>query len=100
MIKCILVCDARKKYYHLNFLKVWKVLNKILYEPFPSKGYCWLTRHSLTTHIQQHYSVIGTYMSFMTFDLTACHDMDQWPEPVPGETVNLPIFGSVLQVSK
>ncbi|OWF45695.1 protein DENND6A-like isoform X2 [Mizuhopecten yessoensis] len=27
----------------------------------------------------------------------ACHDMDQWPDPVPGETVNLPIFGSVLQ---
>ncbi|KAK3103615.1 hypothetical protein FSP39_020536 [Pinctada imbricata] len=28
----------------------------------------------------------------------ACHDIDQWPSPVAGETVNLPIFGTVLQV--
>ena len=30
--------------------------------------------------------------------VSACHDMDQWPNPVPGETVNLPIMGSVIQV--
>ncbi|KAJ8301413.1 hypothetical protein KUTeg_020400 [Tegillarca granosa] len=28
----------------------------------------------------------------------ACHDIDQWPPPIPGDTVNLPIFGTVLQV--
>ncbi|GFO44537.1 sarcolemmal membrane-associated protein [Plakobranchus ocellatus] len=27
----------------------------------------------------------------------ACHDIDQWPSPVPGETLNLPIMGTVLQ---
>ncbi|CAL1527157.1 unnamed protein product [Lymnaea stagnalis] len=28
----------------------------------------------------------------------ACHDIDQWPLPVPGDTLNLPIMGTVLQV--
>ncbi|XP_013404768.1 protein DENND6A isoform X2 [Lingula anatina] len=28
----------------------------------------------------------------------ACHDIDQWPEPTPGETLNLPLMGSVVQV--
>lgn len=28
----------------------------------------------------------------------ACHDIDQWPNPIPGETVNLPLLGTVLQV--
>lgn len=28
----------------------------------------------------------------------ACHDIDQWPNPTPGETVNLPLLGTVLQV--
>ncbi|XP_012944865.1 protein DENND6B isoform X2 [Aplysia californica] len=27
----------------------------------------------------------------------ACHDIDQWPIPVPGDTLNLPIMGTVLQ---
>ncbi|XP_052281111.1 protein DENND6A-like isoform X2 [Dreissena polymorpha] len=27
----------------------------------------------------------------------ACHDIDQWNAPIPGETMNLPIFGTVLQ---
>ncbi|XP_014782482.2 protein DENND6A isoform X4 [Octopus bimaculoides] len=27
----------------------------------------------------------------------ACHDIDQWPSPTPGETLNLPIFGTILQ---
>jgi hypothetical protein len=31
--------------------------------------------------------------------LTACHNIDQWPAPTPGETLNLPLLGSVLQVS-
>ena len=29
----------------------------------------------------------------------ACHDIDQWPCPVPGDTLNLPIMGTVIQVS-
>ncbi|CAH1784707.1 unnamed protein product, partial [Owenia fusiformis] len=28
----------------------------------------------------------------------ACHDIDQWPPPVPGQTLNLPIMGTVIQV--
>ncbi|XP_062610729.1 protein DENND6A-like, partial [Saccostrea cucullata] len=28
----------------------------------------------------------------------ACHDVDQWPCPLGGDTVSLPIFGNVLQV--
>ncbi|ELU00735.1 hypothetical protein CAPTEDRAFT_175751 [Capitella teleta] len=28
----------------------------------------------------------------------ACHDIDQWPPPIPGNTVNLPIMGTVVQV--
>ncbi|KAK7102863.1 hypothetical protein V1264_021024 [Littorina saxatilis] len=27
----------------------------------------------------------------------ACHDIDQWPTPVPGDTLNLPIMGTVIQ---
>lgn len=28
----------------------------------------------------------------------ACHDIDQWSNPVPGDTLQLPIMGTVLQV--
>lgn len=28
----------------------------------------------------------------------ACLDIGQWPAPVPGETLNLPVLGTVLQV--
>ncbi|XP_025107449.1 protein DENND6A-like isoform X2 [Pomacea canaliculata] len=28
----------------------------------------------------------------------ACHDIDQWPDPIPGDTLNLPIMGTVIQV--
>ncbi|XP_077987090.1 protein DENND6A-like isoform X2 [Glandiceps talaboti] len=28
----------------------------------------------------------------------ACHDIDQWPAPTPGETLHLPTMGVVLQV--
>ncbi|GAB6022992.1 Protein dennd6a, variant 2 [Chamberlinius hualienensis] len=27
----------------------------------------------------------------------ACHDLDQWPSPIPGELCNLPLMGTVLQ---
>ena len=30
--------------------------------------------------------------------IAACHDIDQWPAPVPGETLHLPIMGCVLQL--
>ena len=29
----------------------------------------------------------------------SCHDIDQWPPATPGATLNLPIMGTVLQVS-
>ncbi|KAK3609536.1 hypothetical protein CHS0354_007340 [Potamilus streckersoni] len=29
----------------------------------------------------------------------ACHDIDQWPPPIPGETLSLPIFGEVIQAT-
>ncbi|XP_060885974.1 protein DENND6B [Labrus mixtus] len=29
---------------------------------------------------------------------TVCHEIDQWPSPVPGMTLNLPVMGVVLQV--
>jgi hypothetical protein len=29
----------------------------------------------------------------------ACHNIDQWLAPLPGETINLPLIGSVIQVS-
>lgn len=28
----------------------------------------------------------------------ACHDIDRWPSPVPGKTLNLPLMGMVLHV--
>jgi len=29
----------------------------------------------------------------------AFHDIDRWPSPVPGETINLPLLGTIIQVS-
>ncbi|KAA0721070.1 Protein DENND6B DENN domain-containing protein 6B [Triplophysa tibetana] len=29
---------------------------------------------------------------------TVCNEIDQWPAPVPGETLNLPVMGVVMQV--
>lgn len=29
----------------------------------------------------------------------ACHDIDQWPFPVPGKMVTLPVFGTAIQVN-
>nr|XP_039247890.1 protein DENND6A-like [Styela clava] len=29
---------------------------------------------------------------------TACHDVDQWPRPEPGQTLDLPLVGTVVQV--
>lgn len=31
-------------------------------------------------------------------NFVACHDIDQWPAPNPGETLNLPLMGTVIQV--
>lgn len=30
--------------------------------------------------------------------LTVCNEMDQWPRPAPGLTLNLPVMGVVFQV--
>lgn len=27
-----------------------------------------------------------------------CNEIDQWPPPVPGQTLNLPVMGVVIQV--
>lgn len=32
--------------------------------------------------------------------LEVCNEIDQWPNPSPGQTLNLPIVGVVLQVSR
>ncbi|XP_054163497.1 protein DENND6A-like [Oppia nitens] len=29
----------------------------------------------------------------------ACHDIDQWPPPTPGSTLNLPLLGVILQIT-
>lgn len=29
----------------------------------------------------------------------ACHDIDQWPLPVPGNTIDLPLLGHLMQVN-
>lgn len=29
---------------------------------------------------------------------TVCNEIDQWPAPTPGQTLNLPIMGLILQV--
>lgn len=28
----------------------------------------------------------------------ACHDIDQWPLPIPGNTLDLPLLGHLMQV--
>ena len=28
----------------------------------------------------------------------ACHDIDSWPSPLPGDLFNLPLLGNILQV--
>lgn len=30
---------------------------------------------------------------------TACYTIDRWPPPLPGTTLNLPLMGTVFQVS-
>ena len=30
--------------------------------------------------------------------LKACHDIDKWPMPVPGEVISLPILGHLIEV--
>ncbi|KAG8185762.1 hypothetical protein JTE90_000745 [Oedothorax gibbosus] len=29
---------------------------------------------------------------------SACHDIDQWPSPVPGKALSLPLMGNVMQI--
>ena len=29
----------------------------------------------------------------------ACHDVDQWPLPIPGNTLDLPLMGHLFQVT-
>lgn len=45
----------------------------------------------------------GRVSSVPVYDIslvfTVCHEMDQWPPPVPGLSLNLPVMGVVLQVS-
>lgn len=38
-------------------------------------------------------------ISFAFFHMVAvCNEIDQWPSPLPGLTLNLPLMGVVLQV--
>lgn len=37
--------------------------------------------------------------SLSSLVITVCNEIDQWPPPVPGLTLNLPVMGVVLQVS-
>lgn len=38
---------------------------------------------------------------FFCFYLSSvCNEIDQWPPPSPGQTLNLPIVGTVLQVGQ
>lgn len=30
--------------------------------------------------------------------IAVCNEIDQWPSPLPGVTLNLPLMGVVLQV--
>lgn len=30
----------------------------------------------------------------------ACHDIDQWPYPLPGKLLSLPLHGILIKVSK
>lgn len=30
--------------------------------------------------------------------MTACADIDQWPNPIPGMSLNLPLMGMILHV--
>jgi len=39
------------------------------------------------------------YSSQCVCVLLACHDIDQWSSPTPGETLHLPLLGSVIQVA-
>lgn len=39
-----------------------------------------------------------TSLVFLSSFLTVCNEIDQWPSPVPGLTLNLPVMGVVLQV--
>jgi len=37
-------------------------------------------------------------IDWWSFFAAVCHEIDQWPKPVPGEMLNLPFMGMVLHV--
>jgi len=39
------------------------------------------------------------YMYLMIYVLSVCHDIDQWPYPEAGHTLQLPLMGNVMQVN-
>ena len=44
-------------------------------------------------------ALLWDYNYSLVRHVSACHDIDQWPPPVPGETLNLPFMGTVVQVN-
>ncbi|NXX11647.1 DEN6B protein, partial [Podargus strigoides] len=38
------------------------------------------------------------FLSFFPWVPAVCNEIDQWPPPVPGQTLNLPMMGVVIQV--
>ena len=43
----------------------------------------------------QYYMYLMIYM----YVLSVCHDIDQWPYPEAGHTLQLPLMGNVMQVN-
>lgn len=44
-------------------------------------------------------SCVGLCINLLSFRVPAvCNEIDQWPPPVPGQTLNLPVMGVVIQV--
>ena len=38
------------------------------------------------------------FLYYFVFKFAACHDIDQWPSPLPGQLLKLPLMGMVLHV--
>lgn len=44
-------------------------------------------------------SCVGLCINLLSFRVPAvCNEIDQWPPPAPGQTLNLPVMGVVIQV--
>lgn len=57
----------------------------------------WLCHAYIITTSQSEQ--MGRYFTWhLLYILTVCNEIDQWPSPVPGLTLNLPVMGVVLQV--